>query len=202
MNNQQCENNEVALGRAHQLPQRRLMDLASSIASHHLETVYITKKTTRETSQARRDSWPGPKFKNTGGAGCPMMMIIIEITLKGRAITGWCRHVKAIVRMCNGEGIPMYELTSNITEKYQVDVPLAWLHPIISDFAHEINFLHNQLLCNSVGGVKFIGERIYECVYFNVVSVTRGWMGITFSEKNALCNTLMALIRTVEIFSV
>ena len=36
--NQQCEKNELVLGRAHQLPQRRPMDLAC----HHLETIVTT----------------------------------------------------------------------------------------------------------------------------------------------------------------
>ena len=44
--NQQYEKNEVVLGRAHQPPQRRPMDLAC----HHLETIG-QEKTTRETSQ-------------------------------------------------------------------------------------------------------------------------------------------------------
>ena len=45
--NQQCEENEMVLGRAYQPPQRRPMDLAN----HHLETI-CQENTTRETSQA------------------------------------------------------------------------------------------------------------------------------------------------------
>ena len=43
--NQQCETHEVVLGRAHQPPQRRSMDLAC----HQLETIR-QEKTTREIS--------------------------------------------------------------------------------------------------------------------------------------------------------
>ena len=50
---QQCEKNEIVLGRAHQLPQRIRTDLAC----HHLETI-SQENTTRETSQAV-DTRPG-----------------------------------------------------------------------------------------------------------------------------------------------
>ena len=49
---QHCEKNEIVLDRAHQSPQRRLLNLAC----HHLEIIR-QEKTIRETSQAveRRD---------------------------------------------------------------------------------------------------------------------------------------------------
>ena len=34
-----------------------------------------------------------------------------------------------------------------------------------------------------VGGVNFSGRKCYECVRFNVNSVTRGWVGVQFSGK-------------------
>ena len=33
------------------------------------------------------------------------------------------------------------------------------------------------------GGVKFSGKKRYEGVMFNVISVTRGWVGVQFAEK-------------------
>ena len=33
------------------------------------------------------------------------------------------------------------------------------------------------------GGVTFSGKKRYESVMFNVISVTRGWEGVQFSEK-------------------
>ena len=35
-----------------------------------------------------------------------------------------------------------------------------------------------------VGGVSFPGEKRYEGVRFSVISVTRGWVGVQFPEKN------------------
>ena len=34
-----------------------------------------------------------------------------------------------------------------------------------------------------VGGVRFSGKKRYEGVMFNVISVTRGWVGVQFAEK-------------------
>ena len=34
-----------------------------------------------------------------------------------------------------------------------------------------------------VGGVKFSGKKCYEGVRFNVISVTRGWVGVKFPGK-------------------
>ena len=33
------------------------------------------------------------------------------------------------------------------------------------------------------GGVKFSGKKRYAGVRFNVISVTRGWVGVQFPEK-------------------
>ena len=33
------------------------------------------------------------------------------------------------------------------------------------------------------GGVSFSGKKRYEGVMFNVISVTRGWVGVQFPEK-------------------
>ena len=40
-----------------------------------------------------------------------------------------------------------------------------------------------------MGGVRFSGKKRYEGVRFNVISVTRGWVGVQFTEKKALRNT-------------
>ena len=50
-----------------------------------------------------------------------------------------------------------------------------------------------QMLHNTVGGgcregVKFPGKN-YEGVRFNVISVTRGWVGVNFPGKKAFRNT-------------
>ena len=34
-----------------------------------------------------------------------------------------------------------------------------------------------------VGGVRFSGKKRYEGVMFNVISVTRGWVGVQFAGK-------------------
>ena len=34
-----------------------------------------------------------------------------------------------------------------------------------------------------VGGVRFSGKKCYEGVMFNVISITRGWVGVQFPEK-------------------
>ena len=43
-----------------------------------------------------------------------------------------------------------------------------------------------QVLRNAGGGINFCGENRYEGVRFNVISVTRGWVGSDFQEKKAL----------------
>ena len=45
--------------------------------------------------------------------------------------------------------------------------------------------LHNA---DGVGGSNFPGEKCYEDVGFNIISVTRGWVGSNF-QKKALRNT-------------
>ena len=41
------------------------------------------------------------------------------------------------------------------------------------------------MLGNADGvGVKFYGKKCYEGVSFNVISVTRGWVGVQFTEKS------------------
>ena len=35
----------------------------------------------------------------------------------------------------------------------------------------------------SGGGISFSGKKRYEGVMFNVISVTRGWVGVQFPEK-------------------
>ena len=42
------------------------------------------------------------------------------------------------------------------------------------------------------GGVRLYGKKRYEGVRFNVISVTRGWVGVQFPEKKALRNSWMA----------
>ena len=39
------------------------------------------------------------------------------------------------------------------------------------------------------GGGKIFRKKHYEGVMFNVISVTRGWVGVQFPEKIALRNT-------------
>ena len=49
-----------------------------------------------------------------------------------------------------------------------------------------------QVLRNAVGGGGVIfpaGKKIYEGVWFNVISVTRGWVGVKFPGKKR-CITL------------
>ena len=49
-----------------------------------------------------------------------------------------------------------------------------------------------QVLRNVDVGVRFSGEKRYEGVMFNVISVTRGWVEVQFPEKSVTCrNTLM-----------
>ena len=43
-----------------------------------------------------------------------------------------------------------------------------------------------------VGGVKFSGKKRYEGVWFNVISVTRGWVGVQFPEKERYVVVLVA----------
>ena len=49
------------------------------------------------------------------------------------------------------------------------------------------------VLHNADGGgrvcVKFSGKKRYEGVRFNVIGVTRGWVGVQFPEKSVICNT-------------
>ena len=43
-----------------------------------------------------------------------------------------------------------------------------------------------QVLHNADGGggcVRFSGKKRYEGVMFNVITVTRGWVGVQFPEK-------------------
>ena len=50
------------------------------------------------------------------------------------------------------------------------------------------------MLRNADGGgvVTFSRKKRYKGVRFNVISVTRGWVGVNFPEKKALRNTGMA----------
>ena len=34
------------------------------------------------------------------------------------------------------------------------------------------------------GGVRFSGKKRYEGVMFNVISVTRGWVGVNFQQNS------------------
>ena len=43
--------------------------------------------------------------------------------------------------------------------------------------------LHNA---DGGGGVKFSRKKRYEGVRFNVISVTRGWVGVQFPEKSMM----------------
>ena len=38
------------------------------------------------------------------------------------------------------------------------------------------------------GGVKFSGKKRYEDVRFNVISITREWVGVQFPEKKRYLN--------------
>ena len=49
-----------------------------------------------------------------------------------------------------------------------------------------------QVLRSTVGGGKvldFSDKKRYEDVRFNVIIITRGWVGVQFPEKKALHNT-------------
>ena len=52
--------------------------------------------------------------------------------------------------------------------------------------SHSVQLGAIQVLRNAVGGgggVKFSRKKRYEGVKFNVISVTRGWVGVQFPEK-------------------
>ena len=51
-------------------------------------------------------------------------------------------------------------------------------------------------------GVSFPGEKHYEGVQFNVISITRGWGGGQISKKKALRNTWMAPVYRYSIAGV
>ena len=40
-----------------------------------------------------------------------------------------------------------------------------------------------------IGGVNFPNKKRYEGVLFNVISITRGWLGVNFPDIKALRNT-------------
>ena len=49
-----------------------------------------------------------------------------------------------------------------------------------------INYGAIQVLRNADGGgggVRFSGKKCYEGIMLNVISVTRGWVGVQFAEK-------------------
>ena len=52
---------------------------------------------------------------------------------------------------------------------------------------------------NADGGVRFSGEKCYEGVRFNVICVTRGWVGVQFPEKKRYV-TLEWPLRTCLLF--
>ena len=45
------------------------------------------------------------------------------------------------------------------------------------------------------GGVKFSGKKRYEGVKFNVIIVTRGWVGVQFPEKKRYVTLEWPLMR-------
>ena len=45
-----------------------------------------------------------------------------------------------------------------------------------------------QVLRNADGS-HFLEKKLYEGVRFNIISVTKGWVGGPISMKKALCNT-------------
>ena len=46
------------------------------------------------------------------------------------------------------------------------------------------------MLCNAGGGVRFSGKKHYEGVRFNVISITRGWVGVQFPDEKKRYVTL------------
>ena len=46
-----------------------------------------------------------------------------------------------------------------------------------------IQVLRTPVTQMGVGGVKFSGKNLYKDVMFNVISVTRGWVGVKFPGK-------------------
>ena len=56
----------------------------------------------------------------------------------------------------------------------------------------ETRSVGHSMLCNAdgVGGVTFFGKICYEHVRFNVISVTRGWVGVQFPEEEKRYVTL------------
>ena len=57
-----------------------------------------------------------------------------------------------------------------------------------------------------VGGVKFSGKMRYEGLRFNVISVTRGWVGVQFPGKKRYVtlewphNGFLIILRVKKIF--
>ena len=56
-------------------------------------------------------------------------------------------------------------------------------------FKGAIQVLRKNGNADGGGVVRFSGGKRYIGVRFNVISVTRGWVGVQFPEKKALCNT-------------
>ena len=49
------------------------------------------------------------------------------------------------------------------------------------------------------GGVRFSGKKCYEGVRFNVISITRGWVGVQFPEKKRYVTLEWSLYRERQV---
>ena len=56
------------------------------------------------------------------------------------------------------------------------------------------------MLRNAVGGVRFPGNKRYEGVRFNVITITRGWVGIKFPGKKHYVTLEWILSRVYIVF--
>ena len=52
--------------------------------------------------------------------------------------------------------------------------------------------------CNAVAGVWFPRKKHFECVRFNVISITRGWVGVKFPRKNHYVTLEWLLFTNIE----
>ena len=69
-------------------------------------------------------------------------------------------------------------------------------HMPTTDLLGAIQVLRNTDRGGGGGGVKFSRKKRYEGVRFNVISVTRGWVGVQFPEKKRYVTLEWPLIET------
>ena len=53
------------------------------------------------------------------------------------------------------------------------------------------------MLLNAIGGVSNFQKKHYEGLWFNVISIARGWVGVNFEKKKRYVTLEWPLIRVV-----